>query len=86
MSGILQNRKPYPHPHPHLNQDKCTKPVWTPTEDYRMGMSQPLGSVIQGSLNQRQHLLRQVGATPWEAMPDEVVFKASEVARADLVF
>ncbi len=28
----------------------------------------------------------QVGATPWEELPDEVVFKASEMARADLGF
>jgi uncharacterized protein len=28
----------------------------------------------------------QVGATPWEDLPDEVVFRASEVARADLGF
>ena len=28
----------------------------------------------------------QVGATPWEELPDEMVFKASEMARADLGF
>ncbi|NMF83188.1 ATP-binding protein [Nodosilinea sp. P-1105] len=28
----------------------------------------------------------QVGATPWEDLPDEVLFKASEAARADLGF
>jgi len=27
-----------------------------------------------------------VGATPWEELPDEVVFKASDLARADLGF
>jgi DNA helicase HerA-like ATPase len=32
------------------------------------------------------HFYRQVGQTAWQEMPDEVVFRAAESARADLGF